>query len=141
MVTNQWGNITSGTELIRRIEKGKGYALTCPLITKSDGSKFGKTQKGNIWLDSNKTSVYKFYQYWLNTSDQDAEKYIKIFTFLSKEKIKEYDELKKKNFRKEGWSRRNKRMKSIQDTVRDHEINIFNREIGVLGVRRPSTRQ
>ena len=87
--SDQWGNITSGTELIRRIDNGKGYALTCPLITKSDGSKFGKTQEGNIWLDSSKTSVYKFYQYWLNTSDEDAEKYIKIFTFLSKEEIHE----------------------------------------------------
>ena len=85
--SDQWGNITSGTELIRRIENGKGYALTCPLITKSDGSKFGKTQDGNIWLDSKKTSVYKFYQYWLNTSDEDAEKYIKIFTFLSEKEI------------------------------------------------------
>ena len=70
------------------MDNGKGYALTCPLIIKSDGSKFGKTQEGNIWLDSNKTSVYKFYQYWLNTSDEDAEKYIKIFTFLSKEEIR-----------------------------------------------------
>ena len=85
--SDQWGNITTGTELIRRISSGKGYALTCPLITKSDGTKFGKTEGGNIWLDSNKTSVYKFYQYWLNTSDLDAEKYIKIFTFLSKKDI------------------------------------------------------
>ena len=87
--SDQWGNITSGTELIRRMDNGKGYALTCPLITKSDGSKFGKTQLGNIWLDANKTSVYKFYQYWLNTSDQDAKRYIKIFTFLSKKQIDE----------------------------------------------------
>jgi len=86
--SDQWGNITSGTELIRRMDNGKGYALTCPLITKSDGSKFGKTHEGNIWLDPNKTSVYRFYQYWLNISDDDAEKYIKIFTFLSKEEIK-----------------------------------------------------
>jgi tyrosyl-tRNA synthetase len=85
--SDQWGNITTGTELIRRISSGKGYALTCPLITKSDGTKFGKTEGGNIWLDSNKTSVYKFYQYWLNTSDLDAEKYIKIFTFLSEKEI------------------------------------------------------
>ena len=87
--SDQWGNITSGTELIRRMDNGKGYALTCPLITKSDGSKFGKTQEGNIWLDAHKTSVYKFYQYWLNTSDEDAEKYIKIFTFLSENEIKD----------------------------------------------------
>ena len=85
--SDQWGNITTGTELIRRIDKGKGYALTCPLITKSDGSKFGKSEDGNIWLDSQKTSVYKFYQYWLNTSDADAKNYIKIFTFLSKDVI------------------------------------------------------
>lgn len=85
--SDQWGNITTGTELIRRIEGGKGYALTCPLITKADGTKFGKTESGNIWLDPHKTSPYRFYQYWLNTSDADAEKYIKIFTFLSKEAI------------------------------------------------------
>jgi tyrosyl-tRNA synthetase len=82
--SDQWGNITTGTELIRRIGGGKGYALTCPLITKADGTKFGKTESGNIWLDPHKTSPYRFYQYWLNTSDDDAEKYIKIFTFLSK---------------------------------------------------------
>jgi len=85
--SDQWGNITTGTELIRRIGNGKGYALTCPLITKADGTKFGKTEGGNIWLDANRTSPYKFYQYWLNTSDEDAEKYIKIFTFLKKEEI------------------------------------------------------
>ncbi len=86
--SDQWGNITTGTELIRRIAGGKGYALTCPLITKSDGSKFGKSEGGNVWLDAQRTSPYKFYQYWLNTSDEDAEKYIKIFTFLTKEEIK-----------------------------------------------------
>ena len=85
--SDQWGNITTGTELIRRVAGGKGFALTCPLITKSDGSKFGKSEGGNIWLDANRTSPYKFYQYWLNTSDEDAEKYIKIFTFLDKETI------------------------------------------------------
>lgn len=87
--SDQWGNITTGTELIRRIGNGKGYALTCPLITKADGTKFGKTESGNIWLDPNLTSPYKFYQYWLNTSDEDAEKYIKIFTFLTREEIEE----------------------------------------------------
>ncbi|SRX52284.1 tyrosine--tRNA ligase [Aequorivita sp. CIP111184] len=87
--SDQWGNITTGTELVRRIAGGKGYALTCPLITKSDGSKFGKSEGGNIWLDANRTSPYKFYQYWLNTSDDDAEKYIKIFTFLDKDTIDE----------------------------------------------------
>lgn len=85
--SDQWGNITTGTELIRRIGGGKAFALTCPLITKADGTKFGKTEGGNVWLDAEKTSAYKFYQYWLNTSDEDAEKYIKIFTFLSKEEI------------------------------------------------------
>lgn len=85
--SDQWGNITTGTELIRRIGGGKGFALTCPLITKADGTKFGKTADGNIWLDPHRTSPYKFYQYWLNTSDEDAEKYIKIFTFLSREEI------------------------------------------------------
>ncbi|HSP12054.1 MAG TPA: tyrosine--tRNA ligase [Salegentibacter sp.] len=85
--SDQWGNITTGTELIRRVDQGKGFALTCPLITKSDGSKFGKSESGNIWLDSKRTSPYKFYQYWLNTSDVDAERYIKIFTFLSREEI------------------------------------------------------
>lgn len=85
--SDQWGNITTGTELIRRIGGGKGYALTCPLITKSDGSKFGKSEGGNVWLDAKRTSPYKFYQYWLNTSDEDAEKYIKIFTFLDKPTI------------------------------------------------------
>ncbi len=85
--SDQWGNITTGTELIRRIGGGKGYALTCPLITKADGTKFGKTEGGNIWLDAHRTSPYKFYQYWLNTSDEDAEKCIKIFTFLSKDEI------------------------------------------------------
>ncbi|PKD20668.1 tyrosine--tRNA ligase [Salegentibacter salinarum] len=85
--SDQWGNITTGTEMIRRIGNGKGYALTCPLITKADGTKFGKTEGGNVWLDPNRTSPYKFYQYWLNTSDDDAEKYIKIFTLLSKTEI------------------------------------------------------
>lgn len=85
--SDQWGNITTGTELIRRVDSGKAYAVTCPLITKADGTKFGKSEGGNIWLDAERTSPYKFYQYWLNTSDEDAEKYIKIFTFLSKEEI------------------------------------------------------
>ena len=85
--SDQWGNITTGTELLRRMDGTKGYALTCPLITKSDGSKFGKSEGGNVWLDASKTSPYKFYQYWLNSTDEDAEKYIKIFTFLDKETI------------------------------------------------------
>src|SRR5690554_4782864 len=87
--SDQWGNITTGTELIRRVAGGKGFAVTCPLITKADGTKFGKTKGGNIWLDAERTSPYRFYQYWLNTSDEDAEKFIKIFTFLSKDEIDE----------------------------------------------------
>jgi len=87
--SDQWGNITTGTELIRRIGGGKGFALTCPLITKADGTKFGKTEGGNVWLDAERTSPYKFYQYWLNTSDEDAEKYIKIFTFLTQKKVED----------------------------------------------------
>jgi tyrosyl-tRNA synthetase len=85
--SDQWGNITTGTELIRRIAQGKGFAITCPLITKSDGSKFGKSEGGNVWLDANRTSAYKFYQYWINSSDEDAEKYIRIFTFLGEQEI------------------------------------------------------
>ncbi|MDC0371549.1 tyrosine--tRNA ligase [Flavobacteriaceae bacterium] len=85
--SDQWGNITTGTELIRRVGNGKGFAITCPLITKSDGSKFGKSEGGNVWLDAKRTSPYKFYQYWLNSSDEDAEKYIKIFTFLEQDEI------------------------------------------------------
>ena len=85
--SDQWGNITTGTELIRRKEGGKAYAITCPLIKKADGSKFGKTEGGNIWLDKKRTSPYKFYQFWLNTSDEDALNYIKIFTFLSQDEI------------------------------------------------------
>ena len=85
--SDQWGNITTGTELIRRMGGGEAYALTCPLVTKSDGGKFGKTESGNIWLDRNRTSPYKFYQFWLNASDEDAQKWIRIFTLLSKDEI------------------------------------------------------
>ena len=87
--SDQWGNITTGTELIRRTEGGEAFALTCPLITKADGGKFGKTEKGNVWLDARYTSPYQFYQFWINVSDSDAEKYIKIFTTLSREEIAE----------------------------------------------------
>ena len=83
--SDQWGNITTGTELIRRMDGGEAFALTCPLITKADGSKFGKTEKGNVWLDPKRTSPYRFYQFWLNVTDEDAERYIKIFTALDKE--------------------------------------------------------
>ncbi len=85
--SDQWGNITTGTELIRRTTGGEAFALTCPLITKADGGKFGKTESGNIWLDPHYTSPYKFYQFWVNVSDADAERYIKIFTSLSREEI------------------------------------------------------
>ena len=93
--SDQWGNIVTGTELIRRKRAGEAFALTCPLITKSDGGKFGKTEEGNIWLDPSYTSAYKFFQFWINVSDEDAQKYIKIFTLLSREEaeniIKEHD--------------------------------------------------
>ena len=85
--SDQWGNITTGTELIRRKVGGEAFALTCPLITKADGTKFGKTESGNVWLDRNRTSPYKFYQFWLNVADADAERYIKIFTSLTKQEI------------------------------------------------------
>ncbi|NLH56954.1 MAG: tyrosine--tRNA ligase, partial [Rikenellaceae bacterium] len=85
--SDQWGNIVTGTELIRRKLGGEAYALTCPLMTKSDGGKFGKTEEGNVWLDPNLTSPYKFYQFWINASDEDAEKYIKIFTTLDRDTI------------------------------------------------------
>ncbi len=87
--SDQWGNITTGTELIRRKTGGEAFALTCPLITKADGGKFGKTEEGNVWLDANKTSPYKFYQFWLNCSDEDSVRYIKIFTLFDKTKIDE----------------------------------------------------
>lgn len=87
--SDQWGNITTGTELIRRKGGIEAYALTCPLITKADGGKFGKTEKGNVWLDARYTSPYAFYQFWLNVSDDDAQKYIKIFTMLTKEQVEE----------------------------------------------------
>lgn len=94
--SDQWGNITCGTELIRRTLSGEAFAMTCPLITKADGTKFGKTEKGNVWLDPEKTSPYAFYQFWLNVSDEDAKKFIRIFTFLTKDEIetleKEHDE-------------------------------------------------
>jgi tyrosyl-tRNA synthetase len=86
--SDQWGNITTGTELIRRKSGGEAFAFTCPLLTRADGGKFGKTEKGNIWLEPSKTSSYQFYQFWLNATDEDAEKWIKIFTFLNREEIR-----------------------------------------------------
>jgi tyrosyl-tRNA synthetase len=93
--SDQWGNITTGTELIRRKAGGEAFAFTCPLLTKADGGKFGKTEKGNVWLDPEKTSPYLFYQFWLNATDSDAEKWIKIFTFLNPQKIDELQQLHK----------------------------------------------
>ncbi|HPT12453.1 MAG TPA: tyrosine--tRNA ligase, partial [Bacteroidales bacterium] len=87
--SDQWGNIVTGTELIRRKTGGEAYAMTCPLITKSDGTKFGKTESGNVWLDPEKTTPYQFYQFWLNVADDDAERFIKIFTMLSKQEIED----------------------------------------------------
>ena len=95
--SDQWGNITTGTELIRRKAGGEAFAFTCPLLTKSDGGKFGKTEQGNVWLDPQKTSPYHFYQFWINAADADAEKWIKIFTFLNQEEIKEVIEEHKKD--------------------------------------------
>lgn len=95
--SDQWGNITTGTELIRRKEGGEAFAFTCPLMTKADGGKFGKTEKGNIWLDPQKTSPYQFYQFWLNASDADAEKWIRIFTFLTMNDVEEIVQRHSKN--------------------------------------------
>jgi tyrosyl-tRNA synthetase len=95
--SDQWGNIVTGTELIRRKSGGEAFAFTCPLITKADGTKFGKTEQGNVWLDASKTSPYHFYQFWLNASDDDAEKWIKIFTFLEKKEIESVLELHRKD--------------------------------------------
>ena len=95
--SDQWGNIVTGTELIRRKAAGEAFAFTCPLITKADGGKFGKTEKGNIWLDADKTTPYQFYQFWLNAADTDAEKWIKIFTFLSREEVESLLERHAKN--------------------------------------------
>ena len=95
--SDQWGNIVTGTELIRRKDGGEAFAFTCPLITKADGTKFGKTEKGNVWLDPAKTSPYQFYQFWLNASDDDAEKWIKIFTFLTQNEVISIIETHKKD--------------------------------------------
>jgi len=95
--SDQWGNITTGTELIRRKSGGEAFAFTCPLLTKSDGGKFGKTEKGNVWLDPARTSPFQFYQFWLNATDADAEKWIRIFTFLGKEEIITLQEEHRKN--------------------------------------------
>ena len=95
--SDQWGNITTGTELVRRKAGGEAFAFTCPLITKADGGKFGKTEKGNVWLDPKLTTPYQFYQFWLNSSDDDASKWIRIFTFLSKNEIEQIEADHKKD--------------------------------------------
>jgi tyrosyl-tRNA synthetase len=95
--SDQWGNIVTGTELIRRKTGGEAFAFTCPLLIKADGSKFGKTEKGNIWLDPAKTSPYTFYQFWLNTADADAERFLKVFTFLSENEINDLVQQQKGN--------------------------------------------
>ncbi|HJS54932.1 MAG TPA: tyrosine--tRNA ligase [Chitinophagaceae bacterium] len=95
--SDQWGNIVTGTELIRKKDGGEAFAFTCPLITKADGTKFGKTEQGNVWLDPAKTSPYQFYQFWLNASDDDAEKWIKIFTFLNQQEVTSIVETHKKD--------------------------------------------
>ena len=105
--SDQWGNITTGTELIRRKAGGEAFAFTCPLITKADGGKFGKTEKGNVWLDAEKTSPYQFYQFWLNATDADAEKWIRIFTFLSKEEIEDIAIGACKGSRSNGFCKKN----------------------------------
>lgn len=128
--SDQWGNITTGTELIRRKESGEAFALTCPLITKADGGKFGKTESGNIWLDPEKTSPYKFYQFWLNTSDQDAEKYIKIFTFLSKE---ETDSLTERH-REAPHQRELQRTLAREMTILTHSEEEYNAAVEASGI-------
>jgi tyrosyl-tRNA synthetase len=95
--SDQWGNITTGTELIRRKTGGEAFAITCPLVTRTDGGKFGKTEKGNVWLDPAKTSPYQFYQFWLNATDEDAQKWIRTFTFLPKSEIEDLEEKHREN--------------------------------------------
>lgn len=121
---DQWGNITTGTELIRRKlgHENKAYALTCPLITKADGTKFGKTETGNVWLDPERTSPYEFYQFWLNVSDEDAEKYIKIFTLFSKEEIEKLVE----SHREAPHQRLLQKTLAEDITIRVHSVDDFN---------------
>jgi len=118
---DQWGNITTGTELIRRKVQGEAFAITCPLITKADGGKFGKTESGNIWLDPERTTPYAFYQFWLNVSDEDAKKYIKIFTLLSKDEI---DSLIAEHFKEPGFRVLQKRL-AEEITVMVHSRDEF----------------
>jgi tyrosyl-tRNA synthetase len=123
--SDQWGNIVTGTELIRRKDGGEAFALTCPLITKADGSKFGKSESGNIWLDAKKTSPYQFYQFWLNASDEDAGKYIRIFTLLTKDEIESLE-----NKHKEALHLRILQKELAKDvTIRVHSESDYNNAI------------
>ncbi len=123
--SDQWGNIVTGTELIRRKTGGEAYALTCPLITKADGGKFGKTEQGNVWLDPRRTSPYAFYQFWLNTSDSDAEKFIKIFTLFSKKEIEELIE----KHRQEPHLRELQKALAKDLTIRVHSEEDYNASV------------
>ncbi|TDW95846.1 tyrosine--tRNA ligase [Dinghuibacter silviterrae] len=138
--SDQWGNITTGTEIIRRMGGGEAFAFTCPLMTKADGGKFGKTEKGNVWLDPKKTSPYQFYQFWLNASDEDATKWIRIFTFLSQENV---NELLSENQNEPGLRKLQKRLgkevttfvhgqEAYEFAVRASELLFANDTIGLL---------
>jgi len=128
--SDQWGNITSGIELIKKMGGKKAYALTTPLLTKSDGSKFGKTESGNIWLDANRTSSYKFYQYWMNISDADAEKWIKIFTTFNQNQIQEI----LSNHKKEPHLRHLQKELAKSITIRVHGIGRYDQAVRVSGI-------
>ena len=127
---DQWGNITTGTEMIRRRNGGEAYALTCPLITKADGGKFGKTEKGNIWLDPERTSPYRFYQFWLNVSDDDAEKYIKIFTLLDRETIESAIE----EHRQDPGQRRLQKLLAKEVTIMVHSEQEYEKAVAASGM-------
>ena len=128
--SDQWGNITTGTELIRRKTGGEAFALTCPLITKADGGKFGKTESGNVWLDPRYTSPYKFYQFWVNVSDADAEKYLKIFTSLTKEEI----EALKEEHEKDPGARPMQKRLAKEVTVMVHSEDDYNAAVEASGI-------
>ena len=127
---DQWGNITTGTEMIRRRNGGEAYALTCPLITKADGGKFGKTEKGNIWLDPERTSPYRFYQFWLNVSDEDAEKYIKIFTMLDRGTIESAIE----EHRQDPGQRRLQKLLAKEVTIMVHSEQEYEKAVAASGM-------
>lgn len=128
--SDQWGNITTGTELIRRKANGEAYALTCPLITKADGGKFGKTEQGNIWLDPRYTTPYTFYQFWLNVSDEDADKYIKIFTMLGREEIEKAIE----EHKSAPHLRTLQKLLAKEVTVMVHGVEEFEKAVNASGI-------